>query len=106
MFLAKIKDKFMFKGHKNYSHWYLVYTRKNRVLYMKQITHLYKPDKNRFDQIGIGLLEKRKITSFDTPQGVKKRKIYKNGYGKKISLYDVYKNSDGIRNNVRTRKYK
>lgn len=29
MFLAKIKDSFMFDGNPNKSHWYLVYTRKN-----------------------------------------------------------------------------
>lgn len=44
MFLAKIKDSFMFGGSPNKSHWYLVYTRRNKVLYLKQTTHLYKPD--------------------------------------------------------------
>ena len=67
MFLAKIKDSFMFGGNPNKSHWYLVYTRNNKVLYLKQTTHLYKPDIKRMEQVKYGVLRKAKLTSFDVP---------------------------------------
>lgn len=77
MFLAKIKNKFMYKTDKNDngSHWYLVYMRKDKVLFLKGITHLYIPDKKRMYQRNVGLLDERRITSFETPQGVYKKKI-------------------------------
>lgn len=52
MFLAKIKNKFMYKTDSDDygSHWYLVYTRRNKFLYCKQVTHMYLPDSKRFYQ--------------------------------------------------------
>lgn len=106
MFLAKIKNKFMYKtdSDDNGSHWYLVYTRRNKVLFLKGVTHLYIPDKKSMHQRNIGLIEERRITTFETPQGVYKNKIYKNAVGKRLNLSDIKRNSELMRFNIRTKK--
>ena len=106
MFLAKIKNKFMYKTDSDDcgSHWYLVYTRRNKFLYCKQVTHMYLPDSKRFYQKNIGLLEERKITSFDTPQGVYKRHIKNGAYNVKLSLKNIKRNAVEIRYYVKTKK--
>ena len=86
------------------SHWYLVYTRKNKILYLKGVTHLYLPDKKRFAQRNAGILDERKISSFETPQGVYKTKIYKNSIGKRLCINDIKMNSELIRYNIKTKK--
>lgn len=107
MFLAKIKNKFMYKTvqNDNGSHWYAVYTRKNKVLYCKKITHLFLPDVKRFKQLKSGLLEEKKITSFKTPQGVYKRHIYNDVNGSRLTISNVMKNAVSIKNNIKIRKY-
>ena len=75
--IVKIKDSAMFEeGSKSKSHWYLKYKDKKGITYFKQITHLYYKDPKRFRQLEEGLLVKNKITSFETPQGVYKKKYY------------------------------
>lgn len=106
MFLAKIKDSFMFGGNPNKSHWYLVYTRRNNVLYLKQTTHLYKPDVKRMEQVKYGVLRKAKLTSFDVPSGIYKKKIYKNFHNKKISKNDIINNSYDLRFNTKCKYLK
>ena len=44
MLLVKLNDKLMFNGDKNKSHLYLVYKNKNKVKYLRQLTHLYIKD--------------------------------------------------------------
>ena len=106
MFLAKIKDSFMFGGNPNKSHWYLVYTRKNKVLYLKQTTHLYKPDPKRMEQVRYGLIKKAKISSFEVPSGVSKVKVRTNRNNKKITYDDILSNNDGIRKNIKCKYLK
>lgn len=106
MFLAKIKDSFMFGGNPNKSHWYLVYTRNNKVLYLKQTTHLYKPDIKRMEQVKYGVLRKAKLTSFDVPSGIYKKKIYKSFLNKKISKNDILNNSYDLRFNTKCKYLK
>lgn len=96
----------MYKTDKNDngSHWYLVYTRKNKVLFLKGVTHLYIPDRKRMYQRNSGILEERRITSFETPQGVYKNRIYNNVFGKRLNISDIKKNSELIRYNIKTKK--
>ena len=103
MFLAKIKDSFMFGGSPNKSHWYLVYTRKNKVLYLKETTHLYLPDSKRMNQVKNGYLRKAYITSFDTPTVVYKKKINKSFSKETLTISNVKNNSTDIRSNIKCR---
>ena len=73
--MIKIKDSAMFQGGSpNNSHWYLKYRDRKGRVYYKQVTHLYYKDPKRFRQLEEGLLIKNKITSFETPQGVYKKR--------------------------------
>ena len=65
MLLVKLNDKLMFNGDKNKSHLYLVY-KKNKVKYLRQLTHLYIKDEKRFKQVKRGILEKYNVSGFDT----------------------------------------
>lgn len=103
MFLAKIRDSFMFNGSHNKSHWYLVYKRKNKVTFLKRVTHMYIADKNRFKQRNKGILQMKKVTSFDAPQGIFCQKIKSNYKGEPLTLENIKKNSVAkYRNNIRT----
>lgn len=96
----------MYKTDKNDngSHWYLVYTRKNKFLYCKQVTHMYLPGSKRFYQKHIGLLDERKITSFDTPQGVYKKHIKTGAFNVNLNLKNIKDNSVEIRHYIKTKK--
>jgi len=73
--IFKIRDSIMFDGgSKNKSHWYMKSRNRTDGEYYKQITHLYYKDPKRFKQLDSGILIKNKITSFETPQGVYKKK--------------------------------
>lgn len=106
MFLARIINRKMYKAKKDYDgyHWYLVYTRKGKVLYLRRLTHLYKPDHRRFRQVKQGIFEKRKVTTFDTPQGVTVKKIKKGYKGELITMDFIKENSCSIRKNIKTKK--
>lgn len=91
MLLVKLNDKLMFNGDKNKSHLYLVYKNKNKVKYLRQLTHLYIKDEKRFKQVKRGILEKYNVSGFDTIQGVKVDK-YKNLNNLKI--HDIKKISN------------
>ncbi len=90
--IYKIKDSAMFEGGlPNKSHWYIKYNCHKGAFY-KQITHLYYKDPKRFKQLSEGLLVKRRVSSFETPQGVYKKKYCPNKFnrgdivGKRIVL--------------------
>ena len=96
MKLLKIKDSYMFKNPKGDnpygSHWYLVYTPKGKTPYVKELTHLYKPDRNKMDDVHNGLLTKVRVTGFDVPSGMSS--IKKDDYfGNPLTL-------EGIKNNT------
>lgn len=95
MFLAKIKDNFMFNRNSSNdkSHWYVVYSSNNKVTKCYQLTHLYKPDKKRFGQLKKGLIKKVYIKGFDTPFGLKKRNIQVDINGNKLTKKEILNNS-------------
>ena len=95
VYLAKIKDSFIFDRNSRRSHWYFVYLDKNKqVKYLKELTHLYKPDRVRFHQLNNGRLKKIKIDIFDTASGVYKNKICRNINGTRFTRNDIRINSD------------
>lgn len=95
MFLAKIKDNYMFskKSENDKSHWYAVYYLNNKVIKCYQLTHLYKPDKKRFEQLRKGLIKKVYIKGFDTPFGLKKKNIQVDINGNKLAKKEILNNS-------------
>lgn len=77
MRIAKIKNKYLFKSsNPNGTHDYLVYRDKNtKQLRAIQLTHIYKKDKKRFNQIKQNQIKKMNFKHRETPSGVTK-KIY------------------------------
>ena len=99
-YLAKIKDSYIFNKNSYKSHWYFVYLDKNKnVKYLRELTHLFIKDKNRFAKIRKGYLEKKKIDIFDTASGLYKNKIYKDINGNKFTR-------GSIKNNAVYRRFK
>lgn len=88
MRLAKIKNKYLYKGdNPNGNHTYAVYyDKKNKETRAVALTHLYVKDDKRFRQIKNGLIRVEKFKEFETPSGVKNYYYSKSVNGKKIDL--------------------
>ena len=78
----------MFKSkNPNGTHDYLVYKdKKTGRVRAIELTHLYYPDKNRFDKVRKKYLKKMKLPHRETPSGVDNRYNIKNINGKPIDL--------------------
>lgn len=90
MRLAKIKNKYLFKGNNpEGTHTYAVYydrpTKRYRAV---GLTHLYVKDEKRFTQIKQGRIRVEKFKEFDVPSGVKNSYFDSTCDGKKIDLND------------------
>ena len=88
MRLAKIKNKYMYKGDNGDGchHYLIFFNRKEKRYNAIQLTHLYLKDKNRFSRVKKGLLKIEKFKEFDVPSGVKNEVINHNVNGLKIDL--------------------
>ena len=110
MILIKLKDSDMFGGYPDKSHWYLARKVRNKDEYrLNELTHLYKADKKRINQVKTGLLRKIKISGFETPSGMDVKILSKDNNNNKITFNSLYKMKDpkfNIRNNVRIRYLK
>lgn len=90
MRLAKIKNKYLFKGDKpEGTHTYAVYYDKPSKRYRAvALTHLYVKDDKRFKQVKKGNIRIEKFKEFDVPLGVKNYYYDKTTTGRKIDLSD------------------
>ena len=71
MRIARIKDSYMFDKNSKGSHWYVLYYDRPSSSYRAvELTHLYSPDKKRFDKVKKNTLMKMKFSKFETPSGV------------------------------------
>ena len=104
MYLAKIKDSFMFGGSKYSSHWWLINKDQVKGVYALETTHLYIPDEKRMRQVRYGILKKVKFTCFDTPSGMSKKKYFKSFNGVKLNYRNIKKNSVDIKKNFSIKK--
>lgn len=88
MRLAKIKNKYMYKGDngEGHHHYLIFYNRKEKRYNAIQLTHLYLKDQKRFDQVNKGVVKIEQFKEFDVPSGVKKEVINHNVNGKNINL--------------------
>ena len=91
MRLAKIKNKYLFKGDKpEGTHTYAVYYHRPTKRYRAVgLTHLYVKDDKRFKQVKKGNIRIEKFKEFDVPSGVRNFYFDKNIFGKKIDLSDT-----------------
>lgn len=104
MYLAKIKDSFMFGGKEDNSHWWLIGKDKFKRIYALETTHLYKPDSKRMNQVQYGILRKVKFSCFETPSGVNKKKIFKSHDGKFLTNNTICSNSYDIKKKISIKK--
>lgn len=91
MRLAKIKNRYMYKtGDDDHgAHWYAVFfNRKERRYNAVQLTHLYKRDDRRFEQVKKGNIKIEKFKEFDVPSGVKRQIYHSNAKGGAIDMKD------------------
>lgn len=88
--LCKIKNKYLFKSdNPNGYHTYAVYyDRKSKENRAVALTHVYNPDKKRFEQIKKGNIKLEKFKEFDVPSGVKNYFYSRNINGDRINLSD------------------
>ena len=88
MRLAKIINKYMYKGDdgEGHHHYLIFYNRKEKRYNAIQLTHLYLKDKKRFTRVKKGLLKIEKFKEFDVPSGVKNKVFNHNADGLKIDL--------------------
>lgn len=110
MFLIKLEDSKMFGGRKNHSHWYIARKIRNKDEYkLNQLTHLYVPDKKRFNQLKNHILKKVKVTGFDVPSGMNVRIITRDHFNNEITFKRLSEMRDkkmNIRRNVKIIYYK
>lgn len=105
--LLKIKDSYVFDSKRTKgSHWYFVGNNKKDGMYLRGVTHLYIPDKKRFNQVNQGILVKARVKSFATPQGVKTNIITSDSNGNKFNEFDIKKNTVESKGNSIWRKIK
>lgn len=97
MYLAKIKDSFMFGGEEGKSHWRIIGKDKEGKIYAIETTHLY----NRRQKVKSGLLIARKFSCFKTPSGIYRKRIYKNYYGKKFTYRNISQHAIDKKRNIR-----
>jgi hypothetical protein len=90
MRLAKIKNKYLFKGDKpEGTHTYAVYYDKPSKRYRAvALTHLYVKDDKRFKQVKKGNIRIEKFKEFDVPSGVQNYYYDTTTTGRKIDLSD------------------
>lgn len=90
MRLAKIKNKYLFKGDKpEGTHTYAVYYHRPTKRYRAvSLTHLYVKDDKRFKQVKKGNIRIEKFKEFDVPSGVQNYYYDKTVSGGKIDLED------------------
>lgn len=90
MRLAKIKNKYLFKGDKpEGTHTYAVYYHRPTKRYRAVgLTHLYVKDDKRFKQVKKGNIRIEKFKEFDVPSGVQNYYYDKTVNGGKIDLTD------------------
>ena len=90
MRLAKIKNKYLFKGYKpEGTHTYAVYYDKPSKRYRAvALTHLYVKDDKRFQQVKKGNIRIDKFKEFDVPSGVQNYYYDTTTTGGKIDLSD------------------
>lgn len=90
MRLAKIKNKYMYKGDNGdgYHHYLVFFNRKEKRYNAIQLTHLYLKDPKRFGQVKKRLLKIEKFKEFEVPSGVSWKIINSNVNGEKIDLKD------------------
>ena len=88
MRLAKIKNKYMYKGDngEGHHHYLVFYNRKEKRYNAIQLTHLYLKDKDRFGGVKKGFIKIEKFKEFYVPSGVKNEVIKHNVDGLKIDL--------------------
>lgn len=88
MQLFRIKNKYLFNSvEPEKYHTYAVYKdeRTNEVRAV-QMTHLYRKDEKRFEQLNKGLIKKFKFDEFETPSGVKNYYFATDIKGKPLDL--------------------
>ena len=90
MRLAKIKNKYLFKGDKpEGTHTYAVYYDKPSKRYRAvALTHLYVKDDKRFKQVKKGNIRIEKFKEFDVPSGVQNYYYETTTTRRKIDLSD------------------
>ncbi len=91
MRLAFIKDKYMFNKNANSKdrHLYAVYyDRKSKKYRAVETTHLFIPDKSRFNDVKKGYLMKIKFPKFDLPSGVNNNYYETDINGNKINIHN------------------
>lgn len=90
MRLAKIKNKYLFKGDKpEGTHTYAVYYDNPSKRYRAvALTHLYVKDDKRFKQVKKGNIRIEKFKEFDVPSGVQNYYYDTTTTGRKIDLSD------------------
>lgn len=76
VYLAKIKDSYIFDKDSHKSHFYICLKDRNGKIKLRGLTHLYKPDSRRMGQLRGGLIYKRKFFNFDAVSGVNKKIIF------------------------------
>lgn len=88
MRLAVIKGRYFYKtNNADETHTYAVYRDpKSKEVRAVQTTHLYKPDKDRMEDLHKGLLCKVKFAGYETPSGVNNKYYNTNIQGKPIDL--------------------
>ena len=99
MRLAKIKNKYLFKGDKpEGTHTYAVYYDKPSKRYRAvALTHLYVKDDKRFKQVKKGNIRIEKFKEFDVPSGVKNYYYDKNNVIKTEKRYLSKSQSERIK---------
>lgn len=103
--LLKINDSYVFDSKRTKgSHWYFVGNNKKDGMYLRGVTHLYIPDKKRFNQVNQGILIKAHVKSFATPQGVSIKIIKTDAKGNPFSLDEINKSTVYSKGNRKWKK--